>query len=452
MVALRNWHKYAGLLSAVIVLLLAVTGFFLDHKNWSFLYTTTIPNTFLPASVHDKSKGLNEAYWKDPLSNTVLVGSRRGLFYSENNNSFVPLFSRQILALREDPATHTLYAATDDGLYRSSDRRSWYPFTLQGLHINALSLHDDKLVCVIDKKELVMVEMASGKILERTTVHIDAQELEHPVSLSRFVRDFHYGRGLFDGVWSLLINDMTAAIMTLLSLSGLLIWWFIKKVRAKEKRYAKRLKPTITLHSNTILLPFIIPMILFSLTGIVLDHSQFFNRYIKSVMLPHAVLPPVYDTLSEDIWSVDYDGAHYRVGNRYGIYISDDLRHWYFENRGLAYKMKRLGDTLLVSGMGAPNRIYSEEKGWKVLPKTPHMFKDVWQEHEEYNYFSTHRPDLALPQFKSTTLYTLLLSLHDGTFFASWWVYVNDIAAILLLVLMLTGTLRLARKKKWLKR
>lgn len=449
MVKFRNWHKYAGLISGAVLFILALTGFFLDHKTWSFLYTTTIPNSFLPATMKEKDSRLVEAYWVDAEKNEVLVGTKRGLFRNSDAEEFSLVLEQQILALRKSGET-SLYSATDNGIYRSQEDKVWRPFALQGLYVNALAVYDKKLIAIIDKKELVVVDALQGSILERTAVHIDPEELKHSISLSRYVRDFHYGRGLFDGIWSLLINDVTAVLMIVLTMSGFMIWWLIKKVRAKQKKYAKGLKPVIKLHGNFFAIVFIVPMVLFSLTGIVLDHSQFFNKYIKGVTLPHAILPPVYDSLREDIWSVDYDGEVYRVGNRYGIYKSSDLDNWYFENRGLAYKMERFGDELLVSGMGAPNRIYTEQKGWKIMPKTPHMFKDTWQSADGYHFFSSHHPDVPLPSFTSTSLYSLLLALHDGTFFATWWVYVNDIASVLLLILLFTGTLRWAKKKKGL--
>ena len=448
MVKLRNWHKYAGLWSAAILLILAITGFFLDHKSWSFLYTTTISNNYLPQSMHDKSVDLTEAYWVDETRGITLVGSKRGLFLKDDAEHFVPVLEQQVLAIREERGTGALFCATDNGLYRSLDAKRWTPFALSGSYINALSLYEGTLVAVIEKEELVVLDAATAAVKSRSSVRIDPQELQHDISLSRYVRDFHYGRGLFDGFWSLLINDITAFVMTLLSVTGLMIWWIIKKVRAKERSYVKGLKPTIKSHGNIYVLLFVLPMVLFSLTGIILDHSQFFNRYIKKVTLSHAILPPIYDSLQADIWSVDYDGTSYRIGNRYGIYKSSDLKEWRFENRGLGYKMERFDDTLVVSGMGAPNRIYRPETGWKLLLKTPHMFKDVWEEDGRYHFFSTHRLDVSLPTFETTTLYSLLLALHDGTFFASWWVYVNDVAAILLLILLFSGTWRWFRQKR----
>ena len=124
----------------------------------------------------------------------------------------------------------------------------------------------------------------------------------------------------------------------------------------------------------------------------------------------------------------------YRVGNRYGIYKSDDLKEWRLENRGLAYKMIRKNENLYISGMGAPNRLFKDEK-YTILARTPHMYKDVVVQKDTVRYFSTMKGEWNLPKFQDITLYSLLLALHDGSFFSEWWVWVNDFAAFGLVVL-----------------
>ena len=76
------------------------------------------------------------------------------------------------------------------------------------------------------------------------------------------------------------------------------------------------------------------------------------------------------------------------------------------------------------------------------------MFRDVVKENGAVKYFSTMQNDFELPKFQSVTLYTLLLALHDGSFFASWWIWINDIAAIFLIILSITGILRWRLKQR----
>lgn len=436
MVKLFKIHKYSGLAAGVLLLVLAFTGFFLDHKNWSFMYTISFEN--VPSSVYKHEKRLVEAYWVNPLDkNDIVVGSRRGIFH-KTENGFEKLLDKQCLALRYNE--ENLYAATDDGVYVFKDKR-WKNIVLEGLFINALSVDKNKLLASVDKKDLVLFDINSSKILSKTQVLISEEDLKNDIKLSRFVRDLHYGRGLFDGISSLLINDYAAIVLTILSISGYIIYYLIKT--KKHVLWSRRL---IRLHANIFTVIAIIPFIILLITGIFLDHPKLLGSFMRAVNIPHVILPPVYGTLKEDIWSVDLDNNTYRVGNRYGVYESSDLKIWKMVSKGFAYKMKRIDENLYTSGMGAPNRILSENE-WKMFPKTPHMFKDI-NIIDKDKQFLSHKSKMQLPTPEGATLYSILLALHDGTFFSSWWVWINDIAAILLLVLGITGTLRYLKKKK----
>jgi len=394
----------------------------------------------VPSSVYAHEKRLVEAYWIDPNDpEHILVGSRRGVF-EKQNDSFVKRLDKQCFAIRSEGKK--IYAATSDGIYLLEEKQ-WKPFALEGEFINALSVREGRLLASIDKKLLTLIDAKSGKVMVQTEVLIQEERLKNDISLSRFVRDLHYGRGLFDGITSLLINDYAALILTFLSLSGYVIWYLIRK-----KKKAQLSKKLIRLHANVFVLIAVFPFIILLVTGIFLDHPKLLGAFMRSVTIPHAVLPPVYATLKEDIWSVDLGKETYRIGNRYGVYESPNLTDWKMASKGFGYRMKHIDDTLYVSGMGAPNRVYDNEK-WHVLPKTPHMFRDI-NIVDEKAQFLAHKSALELPKMQSATLYSLLLALHDGTFFSSWWVWINDIAAVLLLVLGITGSIRYMKKKKWI--
>jgi len=436
MVKLFKIHKYSGLFAGVVLFILAITGFFLDHKNWSFMYDIHFEN--VPVSVYANEKKLIEAYWIDPKDEDhVVVGSRRGVF-EKHEDTFEKKLNLQCLALRSDK--DTLYAATSAGIYILQNDQ-WKLFALENEFVNAISIKNEKLLASVDKKDLLLLDL-KGNTLSRTKVLINEDELHHDIKLARFVRDLHYGRGLFDGVLSLLINDYGAIILSVLSFTGYLIWFMIKKKKAKVSR------KLIKIHANILVIIALIPFVILAITGIFLDHSKLLGSFMRSVTISHTILPPVYDSLQEDIWSVDLDTNVYRIGNRYGVYESKNFKEWKLVNKGFAYKMKHIENALYVSGMGAPNRVFKNET-WFMFPKTPHMFKDISIIDGE-TIFLAHKHSLELPEVNDVSLYALLLSLHDGTFFSSWWVWINDIMAILLLVLGVTGTIRYLRKKRLL--
>ena len=102
--------------------------------------------------------------------------------------------------------------------------------------------------------------------------------------------------------------------------------------------------------------------------------------------------------------------------------------------------MIREDENMYISGMGSPNRILTNDN-LNILQNSPHMFNDVFFENGNIKYLA-HKNELKLPIFENITLYTFLFSLHDGSLFASWWIWVNDIASVLLLILLVTGLIR----------
>ena len=439
MVKLHQLHKFAGLSAGLVILLLGITGFFIDHDKWSFLYNTTFKYT--PETVKKADTKLFEAYWIDPNNQEhYIVGGKRGIFESfDAGQNFVLMTPLQCLAIRANNGK--VFTATSDGIYQLQ-KGAWKQYALSGEYITSISVSNEKIIAIIDKHELVVIQKANAKVISKNVVAIEASKLEEDIKLSRFVRDLHYGRGLFDGDVSLLINDYAAIVISLLAISGYFIWWLIRK--KKKPALTRKL---IKWHANMFAIVAIIPLLILAITGVFLDHSKALAGFMKSVTIPHTVLPPVYSSLTHDIWSVDYDGETYRIGNRYGVYSSKDLQTWEEEAKGLAYRMIRKDELLYVSGMGAPNRLYDGK--WNMLPKTPHMFRDIMFQDKKLEYFAPcGRCAQNLPVLNDATLYSVLLTLHDGTFFAEWWVWVNDYAAFALIVLSITGTLRWYKKKR----
>ncbi len=443
MVKLHQLHKLAGLSAGLVLLILGITGFFINHDKWGFLYSTTFTN--VPDTTKEADNRLFEAYWVNSNNqNHRIVGGKRGIFETfDGSKTFKKMTDIQCLAIKEDQSG--IYAATSDGIYKLVNS-TWHPFSLKGKYITSISLSENQIVGVIDKHEVIQVQKDSAKILNRSIVKIDSSQLQEDIKLSRFVRDLHYGRGLFDGDISLLINDYGAIVISFLAISGYLIWWLIHK-----KTKPKLARKLIRWHGNIFIIIAIFPLIILAITGIFLDHSSGLKKFMNSITIPHAILPPVYNSLEHDIWSVDYDGNIYRIGNRYGIYKSKNLQNWELESKGLAYRMIRDEKVLYVSGMGAPNRIY--DGSWRILKNSPHMFRDILKINNVNHYFAINGEETTkLPKFKEATLYSLMLTLHDGTFFSSWWIWINDYASIALIVLVITGTMRWYKKKNKLKR
>ena len=60
----RKIHKISGLIAGVVILILSITGFFLDHYSWKFLHTTTLKN--VPSYLYKLNKGSFYVYLINP--------------------------------------------------------------------------------------------------------------------------------------------------------------------------------------------------------------------------------------------------------------------------------------------------------------------------------------------------------------------------------------------------
>ena len=450
MFKLKKVHRYAGVTSGIVLIILSISGFFLNHDNWKFLYTITLPNTLLPqATIAKDTKLLNDYYVSKEDSSKRLFCGFRGVEIQESTNAPYKT-TLELPCYAMVASKQNYFVATTEGIYISKNRgKTWNPFALEGNVITALSSDNDKILAVIDKKTLVLLN-SHAKVESKTDVVLKKELLEHNISLGRLVRDVHYGRGLFDDGLSLLWNDISALWLILLAVTGYLLWYMIGKIRVK-KSYKKPIGMLLKIHISSWVLVAVLPLVFLVITGIFLDHSKFFSSFLHKTKVSYKILPPVYSTLKEDIWSADIHNGVYRIGNRYGVYKSTDLKNWVLESKGFAYKMMHDKDAVYVSGMGASNRVYQENR-WKVLENTPHMFKSIYEVGKKKDYFSSCSVNVSTPKHSDTTLYSVVLSMHDGTFFASWWVFVNDAVSLLLLLLLYTG-LRLwykhTKKRFW---
>ena len=432
MVTSHRLHKLSGLVAGIVLFILALSGFVLDHDYWKPFYTIRF-STDSQVLLQKERRLITSKIVTDKA---IYVASMRGI-YEKKGTTFAQTLALPTLALFANE--EGIFAATSEGIYIRREN-GWIPFALEKEVVTAISGDEEKLVAVVDKKELVVLDY-DGHILHRSGVAIEKEKLVQGIKLSRLLRDLHYGRGLFDNGISLVLNDYAALVLLFLSSSGYLIWFLIRK------KSTKKVKPLIKLHANILTLSATVIMLLLAFSGIYLDHASFFGKYTKNIDVPRSLLPPVYNTLREDIWSVALYENKFYIGNRVGVFASEDLENWEKVSVGFGYSLSRVDEKLFIGGMGSPNRV-CEAKNCKIIPDTPHMFKQAFKTHEGISFLSSHAKDKSLPHFRDISLYTLMLSLHDGSFFASWWIWINDIAAVLLFVLITTGSYRWWKKKR----
>ncbi len=452
----RKLHKQIGLVAGLFLFVLSFTGFFLDHDDFDFLWNIKIQSSFLPAGVVKKINRSYEAYKINPKNRShIIIGSRSGIYTSlDSGKTFLHTLNAQVFSI--EPARHnfmenfdTLFVATSNGVYKSSNKgKNWKLLSLKNNLVNAISVWNNFIYAVVNKKEIYKINIHTQKFEKLNWEKITYKELPKKITLSRFVRDLHYGRGLFDGILSLYINDFASLVMIFLIVSGISFYFIFKKLKLKKKINKKYLKFFIKQHSSILILITFIPISILLITGVILDHAKFFNPYLKNIKANIKYLPPVYSHLKSDIWGIDFDGQYFRIGNRLGVFKSKSLTNWKLDSEGFAYRIKRSDKNLLISGMGSPNRILLSDK-WKVLKNTPHMPKDFFILNKKiYSASFRANNNLPLPRLNKIPLALLFLALHDGKFFSPNWVYVNDFIVLLTIVLFITGFIRWKQSRR----
>lgn len=437
-ISVRKIHKFSGLSAGIIILILSITGLFLNHDNWKFSHNITI-NTNATDLIKLNNRTYTSYFVNPNNSNHIVAGSSRGVYESfDGGKSFIETLDEVIYSIRNDK--NTLFVATGNGLYKKAlDNGSWDKYILFNKMITSLNIFENWLIAVEDKQTIFFIDLNKNLILSENKVSIPKEMLDMDISLSRFVRDLHYGRGLFDGEISLLINDFATIILIILAITGFVLWFLVKNIKRNNNK--NKIKWFVKLHSNIFVILAIFPIIILLITGIFLDHGKDLNKFMKEVTIPNYILPPVYKSLKSDIWGADFDGENFYIGNRLGIYKTKDFYTYELISKGFAYSMIRKENVLYISGMGSSNRIFQNNK-FENLLNSPHMFKDIYFIDGVKKYLSSHNHEIILPKFENITLYSFLYSLHDGSFFATWWIWINDLASILLLILLITGGYR----------
>jgi len=388
-------HKWAGLIGAVWLAVLGLTGFFLDHDSWRWLQQGKAPAFLTPASLDANSaRGVARILQIDPGDRAnELAAGQRGLWFSRDGGqswtaaSFAKGDHPMILAVEPDPVEGwgKLWFATDDGVYLSTDKgETAAPATLTGEYVTALAAGSapGEMLAVVDKTRVVRFSSVEPeKASEFALKPLSPEARPQDVVFNRFVRELHFGKGVADPTTSLVMNDVGGLGMFILSLSGLLYWGLPKWWKHRSKTAGAASKATkatrrstivwlFRLHSATLGIASVLMLIYLSVTGIFIGHGRELGDWMRATHVPQTVLPPAFGGASWAGW-VDsivswpgQDGA-YTIGNRYGMFTTvDNGDTWAREDdtkgQPLTYagRLRRIGDrVLLAGGMAGPSYI-----------------------------------------------------------------------------------------------
>lgn len=484
-------HKWMGLIAAVWLIVLGLTGFLLDHRDtWRWLWQGGISKTFVNKNVVDKSKDGQIKYYQINPNNPQqqVAGGLTGLWWSNNagkywlKTNFIGIDKAPMISAVLFSSNDKLWIASDDGLWLSINGGvSASQIELSGSWVSALAI-DEKtnyLTGVVDRTSIFKYAIDVKQLHFLDIKPIDIASLPASISLSRYTRDVHYGRGVVNVPVSLLWNDFSAIALIILPLSGLLFYWLPKKWK-KNKEQNKKIDRAVKkrsirwlfrVHGPLFGLLSAIPIIYLSVTGILLDHSKELRGWMKSTQVPQNWQTPVYKLSS---WQGEIYGVisypdkptKLSVATRLGLFTSlDEGKNWKRERlnnnkASFIWSLRRFNEKIFIGGMGSPNLVKEHNKPWTIIKKVGHMPSDITiDENSNWIWKSRHgissgtlksgfnRQHIEFPVTNYVPWFYILDGLHSGALIHSQWKWINDFFAVLAILLVFTGLIRWWNKK-----
>ena len=396
--ALYRWsffiHKWIGLFAALWLAVLGLTGFFLDHDLWRWQNQTLTPSWLTTPALEQSAKlGLVRLLQIDPGDRShEVAGGPRGLWVSRDAGetwqaaAFANGDRPQILAIEPDGALgwKRLWFAADDGVYLSEDGgASARQAALRGETVTSLAVGaaPDEMIAVVDHSRVFRFKTddpATATPIELAPPGPEARPAD--ITLNRFMRELHFGKGVVDPFSSVLMSDVGGVAMVVLPITGVLFWalpkWWRRQARRKERpRTSKVAKKATVLwlfrvHSVTLGVVSVLMIVYLSVSGVLVGHARELGNWMRGIRMPQAFLTPIFAIHSWDDWIdsiVAYPGKPdaLTIGNRIGLFTSlDGGKTWALEKGAdgkplqNAGRLRRLDDKVLVpNGMAGPSLI-----------------------------------------------------------------------------------------------
>lgn len=498
-VTLNDIHKWAGLAAALWLAVLAVTGMMqVNRQQWRWQWASG------PAMSEAAAAGDDKYLWRfqqvnpaDP-SARVAAGAAGAFLTSDGGKSWHRLtFSgepiRNVSALEPGMirGRWTVYAGTDHGVWRlDAASRRMMAAGLQGQEVNSLSVDGDHIAAAVGMSRLFSARLSSGGDLLNwtpiTLAPLPSDARAGRVDLGRLLQDIHVGRGLFGGMIDKALWNLFALGLFLLSFTGFAYWAIMRwcrraRLRPKAQRPAsntmrkaqRAIQWSFRVHAMVVGVVLALPLLLIFITGIYQDHRHDLQTAFRGIAVPDFLLPPAYrgDGWRGQVMNValasDAAGPFLAIGNRRGMFISRDRgRSWAREGsfKGPAMRIRKIGGELYVPGR-MMRRVQVRRGGiWREMPvpKPVVMANElsegpgntIWWTRGDTTFSTDATGEMLgktsnrLPTLGYLPWASFAAELHEGALISRHWKWVNDLAGLLGIALVITGFLRW-RKRKW---
>lgn len=329
---LRKLHKWPGIIIAFLAILFAFSGIVMNHRQ-VFSGIDVNRNLLPPGYQYENWNlaavrgGLNLTDGTDLAYGNIGIWKKNGDSFDDFNQGFPSGVDHRKIYQLKATIEGTLFAATHFGLYKRAKGENWSKINLP--------LEEERLPGLFFKADTLIV-MSRNYLLKSANL-IDFERVQLPAP-----QDYKPQAGLFKTLWELhsgelfgltgkLIVDLLGLVTILLSLTGLLHFFFpkiAKRRRSKHKdntKLSKFRRKNLRWH-NVVGYGFILFLLINTTAGIFLRPPLLIPIASKKVgLIPgtHLDSPnPWFDKLRRGVW--DEQLNQYIFSSSEGFFVADE--------------------------------------------------------------------------------------------------------------------------------
>jgi hypothetical protein len=236
--SLRGWHLWVSIALSLPILIVSVTAIFIAHGKSLGLKEMQVPAGWLPGMQAGKAEAAEpRAHWQG-ADGRQWLGTKGGLFLVQEGQvrRVEDLGRAEVRDVQGDG--RTLVVATQRGLWRVDTSEGAAERLARGDFWSVSQAAEGWRA--VDKGGRVWVSRDAGRSWSEDAVAVagaeqvaaslsqaatDAGGEDMLVPMNKLVMDLHTGKAFLGKTYEWIWIDLVGAAMTLLTVSGLLMWW-----------------------------------------------------------------------------------------------------------------------------------------------------------------------------------------------------------------------------------
>jgi len=243
---LKAWHKWVSIVLSLFVLLFAISGIVLNHRNW--FSATDVNRDFLPNEYRYNNWNLAAVRGSVQIGDDeILIYGNIGVWktnealsqFSDFNSGFPKGIDNRKVNKIIRTSQGDLIAGTYFGLYAyAMDRWEKIPLPVKEQRIVDLMDHRDSLY-ILTRSHLIITGYDQSPDEARVIMLPHAENDDNKVSLFKTLWVIHSGE--IYGIAGQLFVDFMALVLIFLTGTGLIIWLFPDWIKRKKEKFRSKI-------------------------------------------------------------------------------------------------------------------------------------------------------------------------------------------------------------------